>query len=299
MEGPAVVNSKLAPPPGLRHVPDFDRGWVVSGGNRKAFLSYAGPDPSANWSDRLEALHAESTRIHFMDVWTRRAMLERLGPLPASPTIMDLGCSGGYLLSDLRRDHPDATLFGVDLIGAGLKKAHALIPDARLLRADACELPFTDGSVDAVVSANLLEHITEDWRALSEIRRVLRRSGRAVVVVPAGVDTYDYYDRFLGHQRRYSRGELAAKARRAELEPVDDCYLGSLIYPAFWLMKQRNRRRHAALRGDALERRVAADIAATRDSTLGRNACAAERKLLGAGLRMPFGIRNLVVLQPC
>ena len=42
---------------------------------------------------------------------------------------------------------------------------------------------------------------------------MLRPGARAVVVVPAGPGTYDYYDRFLGHERRYARGELAGKAR--------------------------------------------------------------------------------------
>jgi hypothetical protein len=44
---------------------------------------------------------------------------------------------------------------------------------------------------------------------------------------------------------------------------------------------------------------VAADIAATRDSSVGRAACVIERWLLGHGLRLGFGIRNLVVLSRC
>ena len=76
-----------------------------------------------------------------------------------------------------------------------------------------CALPFADASVAAAVSANLLEHVPDDERALAELRRVLRPGGRAVIVVPASPGVYDYYDRFLGHERRYARGELASKAR--------------------------------------------------------------------------------------
>jgi hypothetical protein len=83
------------------------------------------------------------------------------------------------------------------------------------------------------------------------------------------------------------------------MEPLEDCYLGSLLFPAFWLVKQRNRRRHDALAGEELQRRVAADIAATRDSRLGHVACTLERLLLEVGVRLPFGIRNLVVLRRC
>lgn len=289
----------LLAPPGAEQVPTFDRGWLVGDPPPEPYLSYADIDVSVNWSEELERLHEESSRDHFMDVWTRRAILERLGDLSPAATVLDLGCSTGYLLEDLRGWRPQATLWGLDLVGAGLRKAHERVPDARLLRADACQLPLADRSVDAICSANLLEHLLDDRRALREVARVLRPGGRAAIVVPAGPGTYDYYDRFLGHERRYGRGELAGKARAAALSTIEDCYLGSLIYPAFWLVKQRNRRRYRQLTGEALESRVAGDIAATRDSAAGRLACTLERMLLDRAVRLPFGIRNLVVLTPC
>ena len=167
------------------------------------------------------------------------------------------------------RPTPTQTLIGVDLIAAGLRKAHEALPSARLLQADACALPLADASIDAVVSANLLEHIPDDRLALREIARVLRPGARAAIVVPAGPGTYDYYDRFLGHVRRYGRHELASKCADAGLELLVDGFIASLLYPAFWLVKQRNRRRYGCLDGDALEARVADDIERTRDSRAG------------------------------
>jgi hypothetical protein len=115
--------------------------------------------------------------------------------------------------------------------------------------------------------------------------------------VPAGPGTYDYYDRFLGHERRYARGELASKALDAGLEVIEDIHLGSVLYPPFWLVKQRNRRRYGHLQGEALEARVAADIAGTRNSRVGQLACRLERAMLDHGLRLPFGIRGLTVVR--
>jgi len=287
----------LRPPPGESSLPEFDGGWRRADGTVDPYLSFAGDDHAVNWSDDLEQLHEESSREHFIDIWTRRSMLERIGPLPAAPVIADLGCSTGYLLEDLRASHPNALLSGVDLVAAGLRKAHRNVPQARLLQADVCALPLEDASVDAALSANLLEHVPDDRGALAELRRVLRPGARGVLVVPAGPGTYDYYDRFLGHERRYARGEMASKARGAGLEIIEDAHLGSVLYPAFWLVKQRNRRRYAELEGDALEARVAANIAGTRDSPIGRLACTIERRMLSRGIRLPFGIRGLTVVR--
>jgi SAM-dependent methyltransferase len=252
---------------------------------------------SANWSEELEHLHEESSRDHFIDVHTRRSMLERLGPLPAEPTIVDVGCSTGYLLEDLAAMLPAARLVGFDVIFSGLVKAVQHAKGAAVGQADACLLPLSDASADAVVSANVLEHVPDDRAALGDIRRVLRPGARAVIVVPAAPGTYDYYDRFLQHQRRYARGELARKAWEAGLVPLEELFLGSLLFPAFWAVKKYHRARFDHLRDRELAEKVMADIASTKSSRLGEVACDLERALFRRKVPLPFGIRVLTVVE--
>jgi SAM-dependent methyltransferase len=278
-------------------VSPLDRRPSVERNEGEPFVSSVPDDYTLNWSEELEQLHEESSRTHFIDVWTRRAMLARRGALPARPTVVDIGCSSGYLLADVRAQLADAELIGVDLLASGLRKAHTLVPDAVLLQADVCELPLADECIDLAVSANLLEHVPDDARALAEIYRTLRAGARAVIVVPVDPSCYDCYDRMLGHERRYARGELARKARAAGLRVLQDLRLGAPLYPAFWAVKQRNRRRYGQLRGLALQRKVTGEIERTGDSTLGRLACRLDEALLNNGVRLPFGIRGLTVLE--
>jgi SAM-dependent methyltransferase len=262
-----------------------------------AFTAYA-EALDVNWSDELEALHQESSRDHFLDVLTRAALADAIaGAVPPGGAILDVGCSTGYLLEDLARLHPDARLLGLDLVAAGLRRAHENVPQAQLLLADVCAIPVRDGGCDAVVSANLLEHVPDDAAALAEIRRVLRPGGRAALVVPAGAGTYDYYDRFLSHERRYARGELAGKARSVGLEVRRDTHIGSLIYPAFWAVKKLNRRRHPNPSEAEIRTLVERDIARTRGSRIGAVTARIERAALSRGASLPAGIRNLVVVE--
>ena len=53
-----------------------------------------------------------------------------------------------------------------------------------LLCADGYQLPFPSNVFDVVLLIAVLEHTREPWRLLAEARRVLKRGGRAIMVVP-------------------------------------------------------------------------------------------------------------------
>ncbi len=256
-----------------------------------------GPGPAAPWSEDLEQLHQESSRTHFLDVWTRSAMVSRLSPRGEEPLIVDVGCSTGYLLEDLLAEFPRARLCGLDFIHSGLRTAHASLPGVLLVQADAQRIPLAPQIADAIVSANLLEHVPDDLEALRQMHEVLKPGAWLVIVVPAGKRLYDYYDRFLHHQRRYGRHELASKARAVGFDVVDDIYLGSIVYPAFWAVKKKNRLLRDHLVGEALHSQVSADIAGTKDSALGRLSTGLEQWLIAKSVKLRFGVRELVVLR--
>jgi SAM-dependent methyltransferase len=287
----------IAPPPGSERLPRYENGWLVGDGPPAPFLSYVDDDTSVNWSDDLEVFHEESGREHFLEAWTRSAIVARVGDLPPGGTIVDVGASTGYLLEDLSTAFPQANLIGVDLVPSGLRKAHSALPRAKLLRADARTLPLASASVDVLVSANVLEHIADDSGALAEFARVVKPGGRTVLIVPAGPRTYDYYDRFLEHERRYGRHELAGKGRDIGLEVVEDTYIAGLVYPAFWAVKRYNRVRYGRLAGEELAARVGHDIARTGRSVVAPRLRRIEEQLRSVGVNPPFGIRCLVVFR--
>ncbi len=75
------------------------------------------------------------------------------------------------------------TYIGVDVSGDAVQKARGLGLDARVID-DAAALPFRDGSFDAVVCLEVLEHLFAPQLVAAEIFRVLRPGGVLLATVP-------------------------------------------------------------------------------------------------------------------
>jgi SAM-dependent methyltransferase len=65
-----------------------------------------------------------------------------------------------------------------------------------------------DGSLDAVVMVNVLEHIPDDVGALRRLYALLRPGGVLAIMVPAMGAIYGSLDARVGHVRRYERAQL-------------------------------------------------------------------------------------------
>jgi ubiquinone/menaquinone biosynthesis C-methylase UbiE len=86
-----------------------------------------------------------------------------------------------------------------------------------VMQADMTELPFGNAHFDAVVAGEVLEHIDDDTKALTEATRVLRSGGVVAISVPAHPEWFGPSDRWAGHVRRYSRDRLAEVIVKAGL----------------------------------------------------------------------------------
>lgn len=116
--------------------------------------------------------------------------------------VLDAACGTGDLSFELQRNSK-ARILGTDfchpmLVEAG-KKNRSQAPQVPFVEGDAMNLSFSDETFDAVTIAFGLRNLSNFRDGLSELRRILRRGGRLVVlefsspVVPGFRQVFDFY----------------------------------------------------------------------------------------------------------
>lgn len=95
--------------------------------------------------------------------------------------ILDAGCGTGLLLRRIAESAPQTHLVGIDFTAAMIRQAAPAMSD--LVLDDVRCLPFADASLDAVVMVSVLQYLPDLDETLSEVARVLRPDGRAVITL--------------------------------------------------------------------------------------------------------------------
>jgi SAM-dependent methyltransferase len=118
--------------------------------------------------------------------------------------IGDVGCGTGLLLEDLAL-LGQPTGLDYSPIALQISRQRGL---QSLVRADAAAMPCAGSQFDLLTALDVVEHIADDHRVLSEFSRVLRPGGRLIISVPAHPSLWSSHDLALHHYRRYTKRAL-------------------------------------------------------------------------------------------
>jgi len=97
--------------------------------------------------------------------------------------VLDLGCGDGWMTAELAAY--GALPIGVEIAAAAIDRARRRHPELEFRLAEiGAELPLNDNEVDVVWASEVIEHVADTARWLSEVRRVLRPRGRLLLTTP-------------------------------------------------------------------------------------------------------------------
>lgn len=145
--------------------------------------------------------------------------------------ILDIGCGTGATMDHLRAF---GEVQGIDLSELPLsftrQRGHK-----HILCASATELPFADESFDLITALDVIEHLDDDVKGLSEICRVLRPGAPVVLFVPAFQVLWGPNDDQSGHKRRYRIAGLQSAVEAAGLQIDMMSYANMAMFAPIWL----------------------------------------------------------------
>lgn len=95
--------------------------------------------------------------------------------------VLDVGCGDGFGISLMMKNKNITNIFGVDNSEIAIDRAFKNT-GGKLFVMDAEDLGFHDKTFDSVHCGQTLEHVKDDRKVLSEIKRVAR--SRVVISVP-------------------------------------------------------------------------------------------------------------------
>jgi SAM-dependent methyltransferase len=102
----------------------------------------------------------------------------------ADPILLDVGCWNGELSERCGGALGAKRMLGIEVYEGPAAEAEAKGLEVARVDLETGRFPWEDGSVDVVVCNQVLEHLKNIWLPMTEMHRVLRPGGHAVLSVP-------------------------------------------------------------------------------------------------------------------
>ena len=116
--------------------------------------------------------------VNTEDTGYAKEVIRCLSPI-AKDRILEIGCGRGFVIKKIQETVPNT--YGVDINPEAITRGVA--KNLQVMNAE--HLKFDDKSFDKVFSFHTIEHVPDIKKMTSEIERVLKPGGMALIVYPA------------------------------------------------------------------------------------------------------------------
>jgi len=133
------------------------------------------------WQMLDNDLHMQTLDPNYAPV----GLLEMVSPAPKR--VLDLGCFCGGSGRWLKQRFPDCEVIGIEMLdqaAAVAAQAYDRVITGALEQVDFAAEELTAGSFDAIIAADVLEHIYNPWQALQRVKHLLVLGGAIYISLP-------------------------------------------------------------------------------------------------------------------
>jgi ubiquinone/menaquinone biosynthesis C-methylase UbiE len=148
--------------------------------------------------------------------------------------VLDIGCGTGGKFSLLNKF---GKVIGIEYIFEGLRYYKKRNLPVSLLNGSGDYLPIKSNSVDKILLFDVIEHIKDDDKVLSEINRILKPGGQFLIYTSAFMFLWTSHDIANQHFRRYDFTDLIKKIEKQGLEINFQNYSNIIFFPGLLLKK--------------------------------------------------------------
>jgi len=225
----------------------------------------------------------------------RRQLVRMLMGRKKYSRILDIGSGTGEMITYLKKIYPKSEFFGMDTsvlaIDYAKKRGHK-----NITKASATKLLYKNNYFDAVIVLDVLEHIKNDGKCITEAGRVLKKGGKLIITSPGLSFIWSKYDINQGHQRRYTRRRFIKLAKESNLKVEYISYFNFLLSPPIIIIRLLSKIKR--LQGlSSYDNSINLDIAKVGTiNTLLKNIFLIEIRALQY-IKYPFGISIVAVLS--
>lgn len=199
------------------------------------------PDGSEDYTDYPEDGFDVTHKLEQSSFWVssrnrllKTIILECLRDNP-NPKFLEVGCGTGTFISQfVNQDNVEIT--GSEIYLRGILYAKKKMPSVEFVQYDARQ-GIIPKKYDIIGSFDVLEHIDDDTRAMSNIYNMLTNGGYFVLTVPQYMFMWSKVDDIVKHKRRYSRKELIQKLEKQGFEIEYCTSFLFVLFPAMMLSR--------------------------------------------------------------
>lgn len=164
-------------------------------------------------------------------------------PVTAADTVVDVGCGNGAFIGFCARQGAEVLFVDRDPTGLATTESNIKDSPARAYRAILSEcdpVPLQDNTGDLVICTEVLEHVADPVRLVSELARIAKPGAQLIITVPdhrseklIGATAPPQYFEAPNHIRVFAPGQLRTLLEGAGLEIDREQWMG-----CFWSVSQ-------------------------------------------------------------